>query len=88
MTNGELFFKTFPCLEQDEKWPNLLWWTDEKGKRQLLGDVYDSNFWDAEYKEPTKKMIKRFLAGMLFISGWAIGYLLGMIGIDVREGDK
>ncbi len=33
-------------------------------------------------------MIKRFLAGMLFISGWAIGYLLGMMGIDVREGDK
>ena len=55
MTNGELFFKTFPCLEQDEQWSNLLWWTDEKGKRQLLGDVYDSDFWNAEYKESTTK---------------------------------
>lgn len=53
MTNGELFFKTFPCLEQDEKCPNILWWIDEKGKRQILGDVYDSDFWNAEYKEST-----------------------------------
>ena len=49
MTNGEVFFKIFPCLEQDEQWPNILWWTDEKGKRQLLGDVYDSYFWDEEF---------------------------------------
>ena len=55
MTNREFFFKAFPCLKQDEEWPNLLWWIDEKGKRQLLGDIYDSNFWDAEYKEPTTK---------------------------------
>lgn len=53
MTNREFFFKAFPCLKQDEEWPNLLWWIDEKGKRQLLGDIYDSNFWDAEYKGPT-----------------------------------
>ena len=51
MTNKEKFMQIFPCVKQDEKWSNLLWWIKKNGKKELLGDIYDSYFWEEEYQE-------------------------------------
>ena len=52
MTNREVFMKVFPVVFPNKQYPNLLEWTDNKGKQEILCDVFDATFGDAEYQGP------------------------------------